>query len=222
MGDHCASVMSAVYCGSSISNSAARNLRLMLTGGFFISHRDENTEYLLITVTCRHSQGSEAMSLSVGGKGPNPQPWISGPFRSGGGVWEQACQCGHLRAMCENKHPSDTRAPQTEKRRMLGVGKEVGIHYVSSTFSSSAPVARDSKHWLLPWSKKQLIMCLVQRGVSNRGWSGENGEQRIENYTIKWCQCTLQWQDFSQKHLLSNDREGHQPQDRNETLNFIF
>lgn len=68
MGDHCASVMSAVYCGSSISNSAARDLRLMLTGELFISPQDENTGFLLITVTCRHSKGS------VGGEGPNPQP----------------------------------------------------------------------------------------------------------------------------------------------------
>lgn len=153
MGDHRASVMSAVYCGSSISNSAARDLRPMLTGGFFISHQDENTEYLLITVTCRHPKAQRLCHSQLEGENLiHNIEWV-GLSAVGEGCENKHASVATL-GLCVKINTQVTAEFYRQKREESwggeGVGKEVGIHYISSTFSSSAPTARDSKHWLLP------------------------------------------------------------------------
>lgn len=62
--------MSAVYRGSSIPNSLARDLKLiLLTGGFFLyqspREREKQFLFLLITVTSRRSECSVRSYLTI-------------------------------------------------------------------------------------------------------------------------------------------------------------
>ena len=89
-------------------------------------------------------------------------------------------QCGHLRAMCENKHPSASRAPQTAKRRTLGGAEGVGERLVS-TMSPRSP-ALPQMQGILSIGYSHLVgsslECVWWRGVSNRG--GMDGVEEKE------------------------------------------
>ena len=140
--------MSAVYRGSSIPNTLARDLKLiLLTGGFFLyqspREREKQFLFLLITVTSRRSECSVRSYLTlsrVGRKESTAQNLRQGFPQQEGSVKTSAGATGGV-TTCENKHLS-VRARLWEQRRRP-CRTEVSWLPV---FPSSARVTGQSKH----------------------------------------------------------------------------
>lgn len=118
MGDHCCFCYVAVYRGSSIPNSLARDLRQFCSqeDSFSISHQREskNSFFLLITVTSRRSECSLRSYLTLSWVGRKESTALES--QTGLSAAGRECTNKHASAsatsggtMCENKHPGSVR-----------------------------------------------------------------------------------------------------------------